>query len=385
MVKEYEDDRPDKAVTLDTFVYSQCWLNSICDFMGEIGGTGGLRAKMIAHVKEKGAATRWVTGGPLKGAVYTEDPVEELPRVTVAIGAQLRELGLCTVADVAAEEEFLLTTDNFKEIAASVDRMQRAGVAAIVAKAREAIPGTRPVAVNHLKHDNPYLSRYGDAGADRNHVAWEQVIDADLRKQGQMCVTHQVRHLVRVCKDGFVGTRWENDWYFFHDALPVMVCKQCQDWMESEGWLKHWILPQHGCNAGTRWAHSPLGDTPEIQGWDCHGNKRVDDSMKRHVTATRHLPSTGYNDDWELEEGGKNPHPDKFHRATPKQQDRGYLRILNDNISPTSEEHITDRDACFGSGSRRVRACEGWGTASTMVGGGRRWLTMRQSAEAGHR
>ena len=77
------------AVTMETFVYGQCWLNSIKDFMGEIGGTGGLRGKMIAHVKEKSTATWWVTGGPPKGAVYTKDPVEELPRVTVAFGAKL--------------------------------------------------------------------------------------------------------------------------------------------------------------------------------------------------------------------------------------------------------------------------------------------------------
>ena len=114
-----------------------------------------------------------------------------------------------------------------------------------------------------------------------------------------------------------------------------MVCKQCQDWMESEGWLKHWILPQHGCNADTRWATSPLGDCPEMQPWDNHGNKYNDDSMKRHVAATRHLPSTGYNDNWEPDPAGKNPHPLKFTRVTPKQQDRGYLRLLNDQISPT--------------------------------------------------
>ena len=336
MVKEYDDDREDDPTILDTFVYSQAWLNSISDFMGVIGGTGGLRGKMIKHVKEKGSMTRWVVGGRDKGAVYSQDPVEMLPRVNAAIGAQLREIGLCTVADVALEEEFLLTTDNFKEIAAGLTGMQRAGFAAIVQKAREAIDGPAPApAVDHRKEPNPYLSLYGDEGTDRNHVAWEIAIDADLKKQGQMCVTHQVRHLVSVCKDGFKGTKYEDDWYFFHDALSVMVCKQCQDWMESEGWLKHWILPQHGCNADTRWATSPLGDCPEMQPWDNHGNKYNDDSMKRHVAATRHLPSTGYNDNWEPDPAGKNPHPLKFTRVTPKQQDRGYLRLLNDQISPT--------------------------------------------------
>jgi hypothetical protein len=81
--------------------------------------------------------------------------------------------------------------------------------------------------------------------------------------------------------------------------------------------------------------------------------------MKRHIAATRHLPSRGYDDDWLPDPDGKNPHPDKFTRVTPKQQDRAYLRVLNDNISPTSEEHFKDRNACFGSVLRAIHGQKG--------------------------
>ena len=71
---------------------------------------------------------------------------------------------------------------------------------------------------------------------------------------------------------------------------------------------------------------------------------------------TRHLPSTGYNDDWEPDPEGKNPHPLKFTRATPKQQDRGYLRLLHPvtGVTPTPTELITDRDRCWTRNMRKI-------------------------------
>jgi hypothetical protein len=74
--------------------------------------------------------------------------------------------------------------------------------------------------------------------------------------------------LVEVCTEAFRGTPYgegaADNWMFYHDALSIMVCEQCREWMASIGVLKRWFLPQHGCNAGTRWAHSPTGNTSVI-------------------------------------------------------------------------------------------------------------------------
>jgi hypothetical protein len=314
--------------------------------MGEIGGTGGKRATQIQYVKEHGAATNWVTNRRPDGVIYSGDPITVLPRVTDAMALELAAWGLHTVGDWADLDEVIMTTDNFQDIADNVSGIGRATVVRHKAAAQAAVPGLPPVEKNHLEEDNPYLSRFG---AD-----WEAAIDADLKKKGEMCITHMVLHLVEVCTEAFRGTPYgegaADNWMFYHDALSIMVCGQCREWMASIDVLKRWFLPQHGCNAGTRWAHSPTGNTSVIMPWDCHGNKYVDDAMARHVAMTAHLPHTGFDERGQEVEGGKFPHPLKFSRGSPKQQDHGYLRIMDPDtgVSPTPEELRTDRDKCWG-------------------------------------
>eukprot|EP01047_Picozoa_sp_COSAG01_P008429 COSAG01_NODE_333_length_18717_cov_40.372072_1_plen_578_part_00 len=88
MIRENMDGT-EEPQRLPTFVYSCCWLNSIRDFMGEIGGTGGKRATQIQYVKEHGAATNWVTNRRPDGVIYSGDPITVLPRVTDAMALEL--------------------------------------------------------------------------------------------------------------------------------------------------------------------------------------------------------------------------------------------------------------------------------------------------------
>jgi len=346
-VLEFDDGRTEARV-FAPLVYDGCWMTSISEFSGEVGGVGGKRGALIKAVKESGSEAAWVSGKRKpRGSgrvLYETDPVEELLGTTKC-SAELRALGFATVGDVGVMQEFDGETDKFQELANQAPGLGRPSVAKMVARAKDALLGDPPPVVDHRLHANPYFSR---DGAD-----WEAKIDADLRKKGSVCITEQVEHIITVCTEAFKGTVHEEDWLFYHDALVQMTDKKCQEWMETKGWLKRWLLPQHGCNDGTAYANRPVGDTPEVMPWDCHLNKDVDDFVAYHVAVTHHLPSTGFDDDGNPDPNGKEPDPRKFSRATPKQQTHAYLRVL-ETVTPLPARLIEDRDNCWGRHLRQI-------------------------------
>ena len=48
----------------------------------------------------------------------------------------------------------------------------------------------------------------------------------------------------------FIDTKFEHTWMVYHDALTLMRAKECKEWMESEGYLKRWILPSPDLYSG---------------------------------------------------------------------------------------------------------------------------------------
>ena len=62
------------------------------------------------------------------------------------------------------------------------------------------------------------------------------------------CIKDLVLHIHEETRKAFKGTRYESTYLFYHDALTTMTDIECRDWMEEEGILKRWILPECGCN-----------------------------------------------------------------------------------------------------------------------------------------
>ena len=91
--------------------------------------------------------------------------------------------------------------------------------------------------VDHRKHDNPYVSRYGEDG-------WERAIAVDIRRhQKVVCIMELVEHMYKTTKDFFKGTEYEvgGNYYFYHDALTQLSDKKTKQAMQEKGWLKHWL------------------------------------------------------------------------------------------------------------------------------------------------
>ena len=69
-------------------------------------------------------------------------------------------------------------------------------------------------------------------------------------------------------KNVFKYTKYESNFYIYHDALTQLNENETIAYMQQKGIDKHWILPLHGLNKGTRWEHRPTGYSPEFNPLD---------------------------------------------------------------------------------------------------------------------
>eukprot|EP00957_Ditylum_brightwellii_P206457 15348502-Ditylum_brightwellii.AAC.1 len=111
-------------------------------------------------------------------------------------------------------------------------------------------------------------------------------------------------------KKAFTGTEYEQDFFFYHDVLSLMASYETINWIQQEGILKHWILPEQVIISGTQYANAPTGNAPEFNALDSNCNCDIHCAVLEHVSHTAHLQNT---DEWQ------------FLVSTPKQMDSAYL------------------------------------------------------------
>ena len=108
-------------------------------------------------------------------------------------------------------------------------------------EAINAIPGTAPMPIDHRKAINPYLSKYGEAN-------WEAEIQKHSIMSSYICITEVVKHIVTASAKLYKGTKYEKNWYFYHDALSLMTATATKEWMKKEKYFQYWLLPLEGIN-----------------------------------------------------------------------------------------------------------------------------------------
>jgi hypothetical protein len=131
-------------------------------------------------------------------------------------------------------------------------------------------------------------------------------------------VRHLVEYMVTSCKEHFAGTIYEDDWYFYHDALSLMTADETKDWVKCQGYYDHWIMPQHDLASHLAYYKKvqPVGNNLGAMPWDNSLSKDMDDLAMRHVAATSLLDKL--KDD-----------PRKFSLATPNQVSSTFRRLYN--------------------------------------------------------
>ena len=104
------------------------------------------------------------------------------------------------------------------------------------------------------------------------------------------CVTHLVEHIVSETKKVFKGTTYEDNCFFYHDALLLMTAKKTREWMAEKGYDKMWILPEKNLYqddpALKAYVGRPAVNSPELCNLDSNLNEDAHKSVEHHVRMT---------------------------------------------------------------------------------------------------
>ena len=157
-------------------------------------------------------------------------------------------------------------------------------------------------------------------------------------------------HIDNESRRSFKGTKFEDNYYFYHDALTQMTDLKCVKWMKEEGIYERWIKPELGCNdevwamkdgelkKNTRYKGRPVGNCPELMPLDNSLFRDFRLNLSLNVAATWHL------DKKDLK---------KFSLATPNEITRAMERLWDpeNGTSPSGNRIIQDvkrvENSCF--------------------------------------
>ena len=119
-----------------------------------------------------------------------------------------------------------------------------------------------PPKIDHRKAANPYLSRFGPD--------WETHLKKSSCFSSHVVITDYLDHIMQESKKVMEGTMFEDNCYFYHDALSLMTYAKTKEYMKSKGYYEKWILPENSLYAidskhlHKKYADNPIGNSPEF-------------------------------------------------------------------------------------------------------------------------
>ena len=185
-------------------------------------------------------AGKWIESGREEGVLYTGDDCSLLKGLDPKNKARtkLKEMDINTIGELVGY--FHHRPDRRKNYCRAV-RMTMEKLLGILHTGAAALDEDVPAETDHRKATNPYFSRYGAS-------LWKQkVLDTPTMK-ALVDIQALVEHIYNESKAHFQGTVYEDNWFFYHDALSLMTATETVEWMQREGYYKHWILPENDLN-----------------------------------------------------------------------------------------------------------------------------------------
>ena len=248
----------------------------------------------------------WVLNRRKESDLWQDEPVNQIKGIAGKTKEKLATiLNVNTVGDLAKLRDDLL---------GALPKVSSGTLSKYRDIARAAHPGSVPsnLKFDHRKNPDeydPFISLFGpiEGPVKRRQAALGRRF---------VCITDMVDHMFKETEKIFKGTKHEDDWMVYHDALSLMTAVECRQWMQEKGYLKRWVLPIN-INIGTRYANRPIGNSPEMMPLDTHCNKYLDDAVRRCIAMTTGL---------------RNDDKRKFLMDTPTNGTRAYLRVWNSPV-----------------------------------------------------
>ena len=320
----------ERGIRLDPFVYSMKEIASI-------GKWDMLVRTEIERVRNLSSDTKrggWVVSTRPAQQYWEDDPVHFLPGIGKVTSKTLKDMGIILIKDLLNTTS-ILTSVNHENSDHKPLTQKRLDKLHQKVKCLNICPGQCPFQpVDYRRFPNPYEARYGHE--------WQEHIKKTAALSGYVSIKELVLHMNEKSKKAFEGTKYENDFYFFHDALTQLTDKKCVEWMIEKNIYKHWLKPELTCNdvvsarsedgvllESQRYAGRMVGNSPELNPLDNSGFRDLRCSIALNVAATWHLP--------------KNNNL-KFSLATPAEITRTFLRIWDpaNGVAPSSRRILED-------------------------------------------
>ena len=279
-----------------------------------------MMATEIRRVKNcSSKTTKWIDKVAPQDKVYSNDPVDKLKKCGYQTKKKLLTVGIKQVQDLRDISD----ANNFT----LPPGLARKTFQTVWQYAKEAEEQPRPLPIDHRKAANPYESKYG---AD-----WKKFIVKSPTFSNSVLITDYITHIMQESKRVMEGTKHQEDWKVYHDALSLMTAKETKEWMREEGFLDRWILPSSDLYNNlpilkSKYDNNPIGNSPEFMPWDAHLNADVHSSVDYHCLVAKDL---------------SNNDPRKFESSTPKNMLKAYERLLDpgeDGVVPSSHRICQD-------------------------------------------
>ena len=242
--------------------------------------------------------------------MYRNDPLSVLSGISPTTSSRLSKAKMKTIGDV------IKTSNAPRYVSQYLWSSIKAKVFKYVDDERF-IDEDAPPPTDHRQSPNPYQSLYGEG--------WEKEIESVSGMNAYIDVRCLIKHMYLHCKELHKDLPNPHVFHFWHDALAQMNNAATKQWMFDHGMLHHWILPEAGCNEGTRYSTHPPGNSPECMPLDCNLFKDWKDGIDRHVFLASHLSDSD---------------PRKFSQTTPKRLSSAMIRVWQG--IPSSERIVQD-------------------------------------------